>query len=89
MARMNFMWPAPLVGGVRGRCLGWTVGGGIGGEPANWRGAWRIGGFTGWILDGRMVGGALGLQLLATTVSSLLSSLLERMWNGLLLQVWR
>ena len=67
-----------LSGGVVGRCLGWTVDGGIGGGLASWRGAWRVGGFTSGILDGRMVGGALGLQLLATTVSSLSPSL-ERM----------
>ncbi len=60
----------------------------IGGGLASPRIAWRIGGFTGGILDGRMVGGALGLQFLATAVSSL-SSLLERMWNGLLLRIWR
>jgi hypothetical protein len=35
-----------------------------------------------------MIVGAPRLQLLATTVSSL-SSLLVRMWNGLLLHVWR
>ncbi len=67
-----------------GRCLHWTVGGGIGGGLASPRGAWQVGGFTGGILDGRVVGGALGLKFLATTVSSLLSSL-ERMWNGLML----
>jgi hypothetical protein len=39
-------------------------------------------------MAGMMVGGALGLQLLATTVSSSLSSS-ERMWDGLLLRVWR
>ncbi len=39
-----------------------------------------------WDTGCREVGGALGLQLLGTTVSSS-SSLSERMWNGLLLQV--
>jgi hypothetical protein len=75
-----------LRGGVVGRRLGGTVGGGIGVVIVGRHGAWRVGGFTGGILAGMMVGGALGLQLLATTVSSL-SSLLERMWNGLILHV--
>jgi hypothetical protein len=79
MAGINAGVAGTLGGGV------WTVEGEIGGGGlANRRGAWRIGGFTGRILDGRMVGGALGLQLLATTVSSL-SSLSYRMWDGLLL----
>jgi hypothetical protein len=75
-------------GGVLGRRLGGTVGGGIGGSLISWCGAWCVGVFNTGILDGRMVRGVLGLQLLATTVTSLLS-LSERMWNGLLLQVWR
>ncbi len=44
-------------------------------------------GFTGRILAGMTVVWAPGLQLLGTTVPSL-SSLSERMWNGLLLHVW-
>jgi hypothetical protein len=76
-----------LGGGVVGRCLGWTVGGGIGGGLTSWSGTWRVERFTGRILDGRMAGGSLGLQFLATTVSSS-SLLLERMWNGLLLRIW-
>ena len=81
---MNAWVACTLGGGVVGRRFGWTVGGGIVGGLTSQRGNWCVGGFTGGILDGRMVGGALGLQLLATTVSSL-SSLSERMWYGLLL----
>ncbi len=76
-----------LIGGVVGRGLGWTVKGGIGGGLASQHNAWCAGGFTGGILDGRMVGWALGLQFLATTVSSSLS-LSDRMWIGFLLRVW-
>jgi hypothetical protein len=61
-------------GGVVVRRVGGAEGGGIGGGLINQRGAWRVGGFTGGALDGEMGGGALGLQLLAITVSSLLSS---------------
>ncbi len=56
-----------------GRHLGETEGGEIGGGLVCQRNAWHVGGFTGGTLDGEMVGGALGLQLLVTTVSSLLS----------------
>jgi hypothetical protein len=87
MAEINVRVACTLSGGVLGRCLGGTVGGGIGVEIISWRSAWRVGGFTDVILDGMMIGGARGLQLLVTTVSSL-SSLSERMWNGLLLCVW-
>jgi hypothetical protein len=78
MAGINAQVAFTLGGGVVGRRLGETVEGGIGGGLASQCGAWRKGGFTGGILDGRMVGGALGLQFLATTVSSSLS-LSERM----------
>jgi hypothetical protein len=71
---------------VVGWCPGGTVGGGNGVVIISRRGAWRIGGFNGGILDGMMVGGARGLQLLGTTVSSL-SSFLDRIWNGLLLRI--
>jgi hypothetical protein len=87
MAGINAGVAGTLGGGVVGKSLGWAVEGEIGGGLANWHGAWRTGGFTGRILDGRMVGGALGLQLLATTVSSS-SSLSYRMWSGFLLRVW-
>ncbi len=57
-----------LGGGVVAKRLGWTEGGGIGDGLAIWHGAWHVDEFTGGILDGRMVGWALGLQFLATTV---------------------
>jgi hypothetical protein len=87
MVRLTVWVACTLSGWVVGRGLSGTVGGGIDAEIISWHGAWHIGGFTGGILTVMMVGGALGLQLLTTTVSSLLS-LLERMWNGLLLRVW-
>ncbi len=87
MAGINVWVACTLSGGVVGRHLGGTVGGEIGVGIVSWHGAWRVGGFTGGILDGMMVGGALGLQFLATTVSSLSSSF-ERIWNGLLLHIW-
>jgi hypothetical protein len=61
MVGMTACVGCPLGGGVVGRCLGWTVDGGIGGGIASQPSAWRINGFSGGILDGRMVGGALGL----------------------------
>jgi hypothetical protein len=87
MAGINAGVASTLGGGVVCRSLGWTVERGMGGGLASWRGAWHVIGVTGRTLDGRIDGGALGLQLLATTVSLLLSSL-DRMWNGLLLRVW-
>jgi hypothetical protein len=71
MAGINARVACSLGDGVVGRYLGGTEGGGIGGGCVSRRGALRIGGFTGGILDGRMFGGALGLQLLVITVSSL------------------
>jgi hypothetical protein len=88
MAGMNVQVACTLSGGVLGWCLSRTVGRGIGVGISSWRSALHVGGFTGGVLDGMMVGGARGLQLLATTVSSSSSSL-ERMWNELLLCVWR
>jgi hypothetical protein len=63
--------------GVVGRRVGGAEGEGIGGGLVSRRGAWRIGGFTGGALDGETAGGALGLQLLAITVSSSSSSLVR------------
>ncbi len=72
MDRINAQVACTLGGGVVGGRLGGTEGGGIGQH-----GAWRIGGFTGGTLDGEIIGGALGLQLLAITVSSLSSPMVK------------
>jgi hypothetical protein len=77
MAGINAWLACTLGGGVVGRHLGGTEGGGIGIRLVSWRGAWRGGGFTGGTLDGETVGGARGLQLLAITVSSSSSSLVR------------
>jgi hypothetical protein len=77
-----------LGGGVMGGLPAWKVGGKPVGCFVEWRIGWRIGGFPSRSLVGRLGGGIHGVQLLATTVSTL-SSLLARMLNGLLLQVWR
>ncbi len=74
MAGINAWVACTLSGGVVGRYVGGTEGGGIGGGLVIRRSAWRVGGFTGGTLDGEMVGGAPGLQLLAITVSSSSSS---------------
>ncbi len=74
MAGENAWVACTLGGGVVGRRIGGAEGVGIRGGLVSWRGAWRIGGFTGGAMDGETVGGALGLQLLAITVSSSLSS---------------
>jgi hypothetical protein len=63
-------WAACTLGGG-------TLGGGIGGGLVCRRGAWRIGGFICGTLDGEMVGGTFGLQFVAITVLSLLSSLVR------------
>jgi hypothetical protein len=75
-----------LGGGEAGGLLGWRVGGGLLGWFTSWRvgrfvgwlTSWRFGRFLGWLasrsLVGRVGGGSRGLQLLATTVSSLSSS---------------
>ncbi len=65
MAGINARVACTLGGGVVGRRLGGTEGGGIGGGLVSQNGAWRVGGFTGGTLDGETVGEALGLQLLA------------------------
>ncbi len=74
MAGINARVACTLGGEVVGRRIGGTEGGGIGGGLVSRRGAWCVGGFTGGTLNGEMVGGAIGLQLLAITVSSLSSS---------------
>ncbi len=74
MAGINALLACTLGGWVVGRCVGGIDGGGIGGGLVSRRGIWRVGGFTGGAMDGETVGGAFGLQLLAITVSSSLSS---------------
>jgi hypothetical protein len=74
MAGINAWVACTLGGGVVGRRVGGTEGGEIGGGLVSRCGAWRVGGFTGGTLDGETVRGALGLQLLVVTESSLLSS---------------
>ncbi len=75
--------------GASGGQLNWRVDGGLVGRFATWRFCGRASGILGLLLDGRLGGGSHGLQLLATTVSSLSSSSVARIWNGLLLRVWR
>jgi hypothetical protein len=69
--------------------LNWRVDGGL----VFWFTTWRVSGcagmFLGLLLGGRLVVGRRGLQLLATTVFSLSSLPESRIWNGLLLRVWR
>ena len=77
MAGINTQVACTLGGGMVGRCGGGILVRGIGAGLISQRGAWRGGGFTGGALDGAMVGRALGLQLLATIVSSSSSSLLR------------
>jgi hypothetical protein len=70
-----------------GLVLGLIMGGWFASWFASRRAHWLAGGFTGRSLGYRLRSGLHGLQLLATTVSSLLSSSAGR-WNGLLLRVW-
>jgi hypothetical protein len=77
MAGINARVACTLGGGVVGRCVGGIAGGGIGVGLVSQHGTWHVGGFTGGALDGEMVGGALELQLLAMTVSTLLSLLVR------------
>jgi hypothetical protein len=81
------------VGGPVGAGIGILVGmvNGIAGWIASWRfgwlAYWSFGGVTGRLIGCKLGSGLRGLQLLATTVISLSSSLLARIWNGLLLRV--
>jgi hypothetical protein len=71
-----YVWMVSTLGdGSLGGQLKWRVDGGLVGWFATWRVCGRAGGILGLSLDGRLGGGSRGLQLLATTVSSL-SSLL-------------
>ncbi len=74
MAGINACVACTLGGGVVGRRIGGAEGGGIGGGLISRCGAWHVCGFAGRALDGETVGGALGLQLLAITALSSLSS---------------
>jgi hypothetical protein len=69
MAGTNARVAYTLGGGVVGRRVGGADGGGIGGGLISPHGTWRVGGVTGGALNGETVGGTLGLQLLAITVS--------------------
>ncbi len=77
-----------LDGGVMGGLPTWKVGGRLVGCFVGWRIGWRIVGFLCRSPVGRLGGGIHGVQMLATTVLTSSSSL-ARMWNGLLLRVWR
>jgi hypothetical protein len=74
MARMIDGLASALGGGMVSGLLDWRVGGGFVGWFAIWRVRRRAGGFPGRSLVGRLGGGTRGLQLLATTVTSLLSA---------------
>jgi hypothetical protein len=88
MAWMLVRMASTLGGGVVGGRLLLRVGSRLVGWFTNEHVGWRAGGFSCRLLGGRLGGGTRGLQLLATTVSSLSSSS-ARMLKGLLLQVWR
>ena len=104
VGRRSWMWTWGAVGvmavmydgivstlgdGASGGQLSWRVDGGF----VQWFAIWRVRGHAcgilGLSLGGRLGGGRCGLQLLATTVSSSSSSSEARIWNGLLLHVWR
>ena len=72
-----------------GRQLNWRFDGGFVGWFATRLGRRRAVGILRLLLGGWLGGIRRGLQLLATTVSSSSSSLVARIWNGLLLRVWR
>jgi hypothetical protein len=77
------------VGGPVGAGVGVLVGmvNGIAGRRFGWIAIGIFGGVTGRLIGFRLGSGLRGLQLLATTVISLSSSSLARIWNGLLLRV--
>jgi hypothetical protein len=88
MAKMIDGLASALGGGMVRGLLDWRVGVGFVGWFAIWHIHRCAGGFPGRSLVRRLGGGTRRLQLLATTVTSLLL-LAARIWNGLLLQVWR
>ena len=75
--------------GASGRQLNWRFDGGFLGWFATRRGRGSAVGILRLLLGGWLGGIRRGLQLLATTVSSSSSSSVARIWNGLLLRVWR
>ncbi len=77
-----------LGGRVMSGLSAWKVAGRLVGCFVGWRIGRCIGGFPCRLLVGRLGGVICGVQLLATTVSTSSSSS-ARMWNGLLLRVWR
>jgi hypothetical protein len=70
MAGINAQVACTLGGGVVGRHVDGAEGRRLGGRLISWHRDWCIDSFTGRALDSETVGGALGLQLLAITVSS-------------------
>ena len=86
------MYPSlrvPTGDGASGRQLNRRFDGGFVGWFATRRGRGRAVGILRLSLGGWFGGIGRGLQLLVTTVSSSSSSLVVRIWNGLLLRVWR
>ena len=75
--------------GASGGQLNWRVDGGLVVWFATWRVCGHAGGILGLSLGGRLGVGRRGLHFPATTVSSLSYSSEARIWNGLLLCVWR
>jgi hypothetical protein len=77
MTGINGWVVCTLGGGMVGWHAGGAKGGAIGGGIVTRCGAWCVGGFIHGALDGETVGGTLGLQLFAITVSSSSSSLVR------------
>jgi hypothetical protein len=71
LAVMYFGMVSTLGDGASGGQHNWRVDGGLVGWFSTWRVCGRAGGILGLSLDGSFGGSSHGLQLLATTVSSL------------------
>ncbi len=89
MVVMHFGLVSTLGDGASGRQLNWRFDGEFVGWFAVRIGRGRAAGILRLSLGGCLGGIRRGLQLLATTVSSSSSSSVVRIWNGLLLRVWR